>query len=211
MPVSKRTTQQKITPTKKPNAAVSLDNELQLDSKINQLFSISQNISSTTSDLKLRGNQTNKYLLFTDNEFVVENFSESCVLQVVQGSNYPVIRPKNSTIIVANSTTPLIFENVEFYSTSKDPIISIQSNSKVLMKNCVFRKPTNTHPSAGISSYVDVGATSNVSFVGCWFLGQQSFGSAINNAGVPAAVSINGGFNTTGVGHLNTTGFGEQS
>lgn len=208
MPTKKRT-QQKISPTKKTSPAVSLDNELQLDSKVRTLFGVSQNLVSEATEIKVRGTDPQKFLLFTDNAYLFDKFVDRCDFQVIQGSNYPVVKPAKDSIFIGNGTTPIIFENCEFFSTKQEPIFSIQSNSKVLFKNCVFRKPDGSHPVAGISSYISVGATSKVSVVGCWFMGTQANGSAINNAGVPANVTINGGYNTTGVTHLNTTGFGE--
>jgi len=212
MPTSKtrRTTQQRITPTEKRTKAVELDNELQTDQKINLVLSLSDNIAADASSFVAEPSPNGVYkTLLLAGEYQVQNFSSSTEMQVYQGSNYPVFTPKNNSSIIVESSSPIIFENLEFYSEQTQAIVSIQSNTKVLFKNCIFRKATNSQTLAAGSCYVAVGSTSKASFVGCWFLNNQTNGSAINNAGAPADVSVNGGYNSTGLPHLNTTSFGE--
>jgi len=200
------TSQQVSKPIDNKNVEVLVDNTLQLDQKIRTILGISNNIVQNQNEII----EDNKNYLLSSNVITIENITKVTDLPcVVQGSNYPIVRPKTNTIVITNSPTPIIFENIEFFSTNDEPIIKIQNNSKVLFKNCIFRKTNTSQTSVG--NYVSVIAGCNVSFVGCWFMGTQTAGNAINNTGIPANVSVNGGFNTTNVVHLNTTIFGEQS
>lgn len=211
MPTSyRKISQQVIGPTvDKPNS-IGMDNNLQLDQKVNILFGISNNLIDDISKIKVKPSDTNKNLLISDTPFYLEKLTDSCVLQIIQGSNYATIFPKNKTIYIGNNTNPshLIIENVEFFSENDYPILDIQLNSKVLFKNCVFRKVINIQGGA-TSSFVNIASGSKVSFVGCWFIGMQTNGNVIVNAGLPADVTVNGGFNSTTRTHSNATIFGE--
>ena len=201
------TSQQVSAPATNKEKSVGLDNELQLDQKVRDLQQISQNIVIDSSKLK----QTDKNLFLTNTTFRIEKVSATGnSLSVLQGTNYSVLAPTADTIRVEGFGKVLIFENIDFYSLgSSTPLLTIYSGSKVLFKNCVFRKDDNTQKA--IDCFVSIQTDCNVSFVGCWFCGIQTTGNAINNAGNPNDVSINGGFNTTNRPHNNTTIFGEQT
>lgn len=206
--LSKNTTSQQVSaPTTKDNDSVILDNTLQLDQKVRDLQGISQNIVLDASQIAYNA----KNFVLTNKSYSVENFIFSPnSVAIIQGSNYPVISPKTDHILIKSDLSQVvIFENIEFYSGNATEIITIYSDSKVMFKNCVFRKDNNKQ-SAG-NSFITIASPAKVSFVGCWFCGTQTLGNVINNAGVANDVSINGGFNTTGRTHLNTTIFGEQT
>lgn len=211
MPTSyKKISQQSIGPTiDKPNS-VGMDNQLQLDQKVNILFGISNNLIDDISKIKPQGSGPNKNLLMSDTPFYLEKLVDSCLLQIIQGSNYTTIFPKNKTIYIGNdkNNSHIIIENVEFLTDLDEPILNIALNSKVLFKNCVFRKVVNTQ-AATTSSYITIASGSKVSFVGCWFFGVQTNGVVVSNAGAINDVTINGGYNSTTRNHSNTTIFGE--
>jgi len=203
---SNTTSQQVSAPTTKDNKSVILDNTLQLDQKVRNLQGISQNIVLDTSQLN-----NNKNYLLTNKTYLVDTFMpQTGDVSIFQGSNYSVLTPKADTItIMGTQSSVLIFENIEFYSGKTNPILTIYEDSKVMFKNCVFRKENNIQNST--DRYVFSGANCQISFVGCWFCGTQTSGNVIYNLGVANDVSINGGFNTTTRNHFNTTIFGEQT
>lgn len=203
-----KTSQQVSAPTTKLPSPVKLDNDLQLDQSVRNLQQISQNIIIDSSKIQ----DSSKNLFLTNTTFKVESITplENIAVSVFQGSNYSVVSPKNDTIKVEGYGKVLIFENIEFYSAgSSSPLLTIYENSKVMFKNCVFRKDNNIQNPA--DCYILITDPSKVSFVGCWFCGTQTNGNVINNTGAANDVSINGGFNTTTRFHLNTTIFGEQT
>ena len=200
-----KTSQQVSAPTTKLPSSVKLDNELQLDQSVRNLQQISQNIVIDSSKIQDSG----KNLFFTSGQFKVESVSPiEQAVSIFQGSNYSVLSPNTNTIKVEGYGKVLIFENIEFYlAGSSFPLLTIYEDSKVMFKNCVFRKDNNIqNPN---DCYILIQDPSRVSFVGCWFCGTQTNGSVINNTGVAADVSVNGGFNTTTINHINTTIFGE--
>lgn len=205
--LSKNTTSQQVSaPTTKDNEAVVLDNVLQLDQKVRNILGISQNIVDDASKI----NKVGKNFLTTNTRFYVDNITQietNGFPTIIQGSNYPVIEPKNDSILINNSPQFIIFENVEFFTSFKSPIIKLQNNSKVLFKNCVFRKTANTQVAG--NSFVELENGCKANFVGCLFTGTQTLGNVVNNAGVANNATIDGGFNTTGITHNNTTIFGE--
>jgi len=203
-----KTSQQVSAPATNKDKAVGLDNELQLDQKIRDLQQISQNIVIDSSKLKT----SDKNLLLTNTTFKIENVSTSGnSISVLQGTNYSVVAPTTDTIKVEGFGKTLVFENIDFYSVgSSSPLLTIYSNSKVLFKNCVFRKDQNIQNAT--DCFILIQNDCKVSFVGCWFCGTQTNGNVINNSlGIANDVSVNGGFNTTTRFHNNITIFGEQT
>lgn len=204
--LSKNTTSQQVSaPTTKDNDSVILDNTLQLDQKIRNLQGISQNIVDDGSKI----NKVGKNYLLTNKTYQIDkiiDIQEKLPI-VFQGSNYPVISPKADTILINNSPSLIVFENIEFYSDKKPTIIKLQNNSKVLFKNCVFRKEANIQDAS--NNFVEMESGCRASFVGCVFMGTQTLGNVIENLGIANNATINGGFNKTGIFHINTTIFGE--
>lgn len=200
-----KTSQQVSAPINKDNKEITVDNDLQLDQKIRTVLGISQNICEEFSKINKKG----KNLLLTNQPFKVDNLInvEETTPVIFQGSNYPIVSPTEDSFVIDNYPTATIFENIEFFTSNKEPIIKLQNNSKVLFKNCVFRKTNSTQTSS--DSFIYLEANCRASFVGCWFIGTQTAGSVINNAGLANNVSVNGGFNTTTRTHNNTTIFGE--
>jgi len=203
-----KTSQQVSAAATNQDKGVGIDNELQLDQKVRDLQQISQNIVIDVSKTK----QNDKNLLLTNTTFKYENVSSSGnSISVLQGTNYSVVAPTGDTIRVEGFGKVSIFENIDFYSVgSSSPLLTIYSNSRVLFKNCVFRKDNNIQNAN--DCYVLIQSGCRVSFVGCWFCGTQTNGNVINNTlGVANDVSVNGGFNTTAINHSNITIFGEQT
>lgn len=206
--LNKNTTSQQVSaPTTKDNQAVLFDNTLQLDQKVRNLQGISQNIVIDTSQIK----QNTKNYLLTNNSYLLETIQpETNSVAIFQGTNYSIISPKTETItIIGTQSSVLIFENIEFYSSNLSPILTIYANSKVMFKNCVFRKDDNIQNVN--DRFIIINSGANVSFVGCWFCGTQTNGNVIYNLGLANDVSANGGFNTTTRNHFNITIFGEQT
>ena len=199
------TSQQVSAPTTKDNQSVVLDNTLQLDQKVRNLQGISQNIVDDGSKINKRG----KNYLLTNKTYQLDRITETEGTSpvVLQGSNYPVVSPKQDTILINNSPSFIIFENIEFYSDKKPAIIKLQNNSKVLFKNCIFRKEANIQDASG--NFVEMENGCKASFVGCLFTGTQALGNVVENFGIANNATINGGFNKTGIFHSNTTIFGE--
>lgn|SRR3990167_4002086 len=89
-------------------------------------------------------------------------------------------------------------------SDNADPLVSISATSRVRFVGCTFERL----PLAA-GNYVSILAGGRASFVACDFLGVQTAGAVVNNAGIAANVIVQGGFNLTSRAHVAVTTISE--
>jgi hypothetical protein len=105
----------------------------------------------------------------------------------------------------APATTTVHVSGIHFMAVTGadnlNPLVTINATAKVVFHNCTFERLAAS--SAG--NYVTIAAGGKGIFQGCTFLGVQTGGSVVNNAGAAAAAAIIGCYNLTTRVHVNCT------
>ena len=117
----------------------------------------------------------------------------------------------NRLVIVDTVDDITHFANIHFQCLTADrdnaaALVQIKAGSTAIFNNCVFEL-------GGVEmvAMIDVVALGKAHFYGCSFIGVQTAGNPISNAGVAGNVSITGCSNKTAQAHLNATVISETT